>query len=358
MAYRETVLVTGAAGGIGTHLVKELLRSGFLVKATDLPTREFAIGGSRVRIVKGDLADRAFVRDLPLGVDHVIHAGAATDATRSWSYLETVNVEATRLLWERSAEVGVERFVFVSSGSVYKSQDRPIVEEDPQEPFGNYERSKFLAEKALIRGKHGGAKTRLVTLRPGWVIGPFATALMASVATIPPLYKHYLGFAIKMRGGPRSNMVHSLDVARAALHFLEKGEDGGIYNLANDDVLEFADYFNIACQEYGLTVIPGIPVHIPGSAWFRAFGPLATRPEPIHLLNRTGERLWERLRKRYDLVDALHPRMDLAAAHHAAGDLVLDTTKAREAGFETIFPDYRSAIRDVLERYQKVRWIP
>ncbi len=139
---------------------------------------------------------------------------------------------------------------------------------------------------------------------------------------------------------------------------LEKGEDGGIYNLANDDVLEFADYFNIACQEYGLTVIPGIPVHIPGSAWFRAFGPLATRPEPIHLLNRTGERLWERLRKRYDLVDALHPRMDLAAAHHAAGDLVLDTTKAREAGFETIFPDYRSAIRDVLERYQKVRWIP
>ncbi len=358
MNERTTVLVTGAAGGVGTHVVRELRRAGYLVRATDLPGREFAFGGSRVSIVEGDLLDRRFVRDLPQGASYVIHSAAVTDARLPRADIEAVNVDATKRLWSAAAAHGVSRFVYLSSGSIYHGSNDPLDESAPQEPFGNYERSKFLAEKALMRGKFAGDQLELIILRTAWVIGPFATALMASVATVPPLFKHYLGFAIKARGGPVSSMVHSLDVARAAIHFLTRGEDGGIYNIASDDRLAFADYFNIACSEYGLAVVPGLPLWIPSTGALSLLGRFGSRPEPVEFLNSVGATLWERLRKRYDLSDALRPRIDVAAFHHGTANLVLETTRARNAGFECLFPDYRSAIRDVLERYQKARWIP
>ena len=79
MADRETVLVTGAAGSVGIHLVRELLAAGYRVKATDRAGRSLPFGGSRVKIVPGDLTDRPFVHDLPFGVQHVINAGALVD---------------------------------------------------------------------------------------------------------------------------------------------------------------------------------------------------------------------------------------------------------------------------------------
>ncbi len=358
MVERTTVLVTGAAGGVGTHVVRQLLKAGYLVRATDLPQRDFAFAGSRVTIVPGNLTDRRFVKDLPRGAEYIIHAAAVTDARLPWPDIEAVNVDATRRLWDAATAHGISRFVYLSSGSIYRGSDELLDESAPQEPFGNYERSKLLAEKALLRGKFAGDPMELAILRTAWVIGPFATALMASVATVPPLFKHFLGFALKARGGPRSNMVHSLDVARAAIHFMTNGEDGGIYNIANDDQLVFADYFNIACREYGLAVIPGLPLWFPSTKALSLLGKLGTRPEPVEFLNSVGKTLWARLRKQHDLSGELRPSIDVAAVHHGATNLVLDTTRAKAAGFECLFPDYRSAIRDVLERYQKVRWIP
>lgn len=358
MVERTTVLVTGAAGGVGTHVVRELLRKGYLVRATDLPGRDFAFAGSRVSVVKGDLLDRRFVQGLTSNVRYVIHSAAVTDARLPRADVEAVNVDATRRLWSAAAAHGVTRFVYLSSGSIYRGSEEPLAESSPQEPFGNYERSKFLAEKALMRGKFAGDPLELTILRTAWVLGPFATALMASVATVPPLFKHFLGFAIKASGGPISSMVHSLDVARAAIHFLTHGEDEGIYNIACDDRLAFADYFNIACSEYGLTVVPGLPLWIPSTRALSLLGRLGNRPEPVEFLNSVGATLWARLRKRHGLIDALHPRIDVAAFHHGTANLVLDTTRAKNAGFECLFPDYRSAISDVLERYRKARWIP
>ncbi len=358
MSARERVLVTGAAGGVGTHVVQQLLRSGYLVRATDLSGRDFAYGGSRVHIYEGNLTDARFLDSIVRGVDAIIHTAAVTDAALPWEEMVAVNVEASSRLWEQASLHGIRRFVHISSGSLYRGQSGAISESTPQEPFGNYERSKFLAEKALLRGRFASQGPELVILRPAWVIGPYATALMASVATVPPLYKHFLGFAIRARGGPRSTMVHSLDLARATIHFLSHGEDGGIYNIANDDVLEFADYFNIACSEYGLAVLPGLPLRIPSARLIGLLGPLGGRSEPVHFLNTMGARLWQTLVKKHNLLGSLEPRIDMAAVHHGLADLVLDTTRSRETGFDCLFPDYRSAIRDVLERYQRVRWIP
>lgn len=358
MAYRETVLVTGAGGGVGTYLVRELLSAGYKVKATDLPGKPFAFGGSRVKEVRGDLTDRQFVEDLPYGVDHIIHAGAALDIGLPWEVLKAVNLDATVWLWEKAVECGIERFVFFSSASTYQGQDRPIVETDPQDPAGNYENSKFLAEKALLESKRNGAEPHLTMLRPALIIGPFSTALLAAVCVAPPILKHTLGFSPRLSGGPKTNAVHALDVARAALFVLKKGEDGEIYNVAHDDVLPFSEFFNVAAEEYGMTVLPFPTVFIPPKSIMQQILPIASRPELFTALNFGSGMLWKRLRKKFSLSDDLTPKIDKEMMGYAVRDSVFDAAKLSAAGFEYTFNTYRSAIRDVLDWYVKEKWIP
>ena len=358
MAYRETVLVTGAGGSVGIHLVKKLLEHGFRVKATDLPGKAFPFGGYRVKDVRGDLTDPGFVEDLPYGVDHVIHAGASVDLSRTWDDLYRVNVEATVRLWEKAVELGIERFVFFSSASIYRAQERLIQETDPLDPVGSYEKSKFLAERNLMRSKIGGAATHLVILRPALVLGPHATVLMANIATVPPLCKSYLGYGLQMYGGPRTNVVHSLDVALAAIHLLKNGEDSEAYNVANDEVVRFCDFFNVACQEYGLVLLPAPPVHFPPTRIARRIAPILERPEPHFLFNRIGASLWNRLKRQHSLRGDLRPRLDREVLLYATRNSMLDSTKLKGTGFEFRFPDFRSVIRDTIEWYRTEQWIP
>jgi nucleoside-diphosphate-sugar epimerase len=358
MAGKETVLVTGAGGCVGSKLVQELVAAGYRVKATDIPGRPFGFGGSRIKEVRGDLSDPEFVDGLPMGTDFVIHAGASVDISKPWDYLKTVNLDATTRLWERCVEAGIERFVFFSSASIYAGQDRPIREEDPQDPAGPYEKSKFLAEKVLLRGKLGGAATRLVILRPALIIGPFGTALMATIATLPPLLKSYLGFAPKAVGGPLTNVVHSLDVARAAVHLLEHGRDGEAYNVANDDILPFSQFFNVACEESGVPQLPIPAFPFPPKKLVATVAPAVARPEVFWALNKAAGGLWSRIAARQSLSGPLAPHFDPGAISYAARDAAFDATKLKETGFECRFPDYRSAIRDVISWYRENHWLP
>lgn len=358
MVKRKTVLVTGAGGCVGGHLVRLLLEAGYRVRATDLPGREFAFGGSRVEIVEGDLTDRGFAAGLVSQVHYVIHAGAELDGNLSWPHVKAVNVDATRDLWEHGAAARVERFVYFSTASLYQGGRSPLTEEAPFEPRGNYERSKYLAEKALLRYKFAGAGMELVILRPALVLGPFASSFMAGMVTVPPLCRHYLGFAPRLRGGAVSNAVHALDLARAAVHLLDTGQDGQAYNVANDDPQKLSNYFNIACRAYGMPVLPlpMIPLSLGGVS--RLVRQSGTAPIPFWLLNSAGEGLWERVVRRHGLKNRLRPRLDISSSGHLLRDMVLDTTRLAKTGFEACFPDYRSAITDVLEWYHRERWIP
>lgn len=143
------ILVTGAAGFIGSHLVERLLASGHDVVGLDsfdsylydAETKErnaaLLVGKPRFALVRGDIVDRALVAELCRGKDLVVHLAALAGVRPSIQdpprYART-NVEGTVSVLEGCRTGGVSRLVFASSSSVYGARDlatAAFCEDDP-----------------------------------------------------------------------------------------------------------------------------------------------------------------------------------------------------------------------------------
>jgi UDP-glucose 4-epimerase len=139
------VLVTGAAGFIGSHVADECLRLGMEVVATDDLS-----GGFRENVpdaaewVEGDIRDADFVESLWHSgeYDYVYHVAAyaaegLSHFIRAYNY--RTNLEATMLLVNQSVLHDVKRFVFTSSIAVYGAEQTPMSEDmipRPEDPYG------------------------------------------------------------------------------------------------------------------------------------------------------------------------------------------------------------------------------
>lgn len=141
----KTVLLTGAAGGVGTRLrgllrgvYSELLLSD-LVAPGDLAPAE--------RFVAADLADMAAVERMLAGVDGVIHLGAVS-IERPWDEILPANIVGTYNLFEAARRKGVKRVVFASSNHVvgFYRRTRRIGTYVPVRPDSRYGVSKAYGE--------------------------------------------------------------------------------------------------------------------------------------------------------------------------------------------------------------------
>jgi nucleoside-diphosphate-sugar epimerase len=164
------VLVTGAAGFIGRHLVRRLADEGYRVRAVDVhPARGGADG---VEWVGADIRDAARLRELLEGVDTVFHlASVHLEVHAGEAHFEQVNVAAAAGLAALCAEAGVRRLVHTSSVGIFGHVQRPPAGEDaPTRPETSYERTKLAGERAVIeRARQLGLD--VVVLRPAWVFG-------------------------------------------------------------------------------------------------------------------------------------------------------------------------------------------
>lgn len=171
----QSVLVTGAGGFIGSHLVEDQLARGRRVVAADvnlsgLPSLD---AGDRLLRAEVDLRSSEDMRRLLSGVDCVFHLAAAhLDVLRGPSYFREVNVEATARLATMASQQGARRFVHCSSVAVYGPlADWPADEDSPCNPDIAYEQSKLEGEE-VIREVAGKTGLRTVIIRPAWVFGP------------------------------------------------------------------------------------------------------------------------------------------------------------------------------------------
>jgi UDP-glucose 4-epimerase len=175
----DTVLVTGGAGYVGSHIVVELARAGYAPVVLDsfanstpaiLPRLE-ALAGRPVPSIAADVRDiaalRAAFHDHPINA--VIHCAGlkavAESEERPLAYYD-VNVGGALALAEVMGEAGVATFVFSSSATVYgQPESLPVTEDAPLRPHNVYGRTKRIVEDFLRDLARANPNWRIAVLR-------------------------------------------------------------------------------------------------------------------------------------------------------------------------------------------------
>jgi nucleoside-diphosphate-sugar epimerase len=179
------ILVTGATGFIGTHVVEHFADRGEEVVALRRRQDSLAIEGARMATVP-DLLDRMSLRKALDGVQTVIHLAGRVHARKEGrddpdSECRRVNVEGTRALLEESIESGIQHFLFVSSVKAAATESRTIVDETtPPMPGDAYGASKLEAER-LVRVLARRESLHAPVLRLPLVYGPGMKSNMLSL---------------------------------------------------------------------------------------------------------------------------------------------------------------------------------
>ena len=242
---KATVLVTGGAGFIGSHLVDRLVSGGYGVRVLDnLSTGKFDniaghLGSGMVDFVKGDVRDDELVAKSVQGVDVVFHLAAVTGVPFSVLNPELtadVNVWGTLNLLVSSVREKVARFVFVSSGAVYGEPQRlPVKESDATGPISPFADSKVAAEGFCL-GLHARRFLKSVVFRLFNVYGPRESA-NGCCGVITKFFDHSrkgLPLTIYGDGLQTRDFVHVYDVVDAMAMVLDdRGVDGQVLNIGS-----------------------------------------------------------------------------------------------------------------------------
>ena len=172
------ILITGATGFIGTHLVSRLLNESFELSVfvrdrekLDPYIRE------KVRVFTGDILDEEKIRTIPADIDTVVHLAACFRDNimkkNDNDMVYRVNVEGTRNIVEILSRGKLKHFIFSSSISVYDGLETTerIDETTEPRPDNVYGRSKLEAEK-IVREAADRKGFKTTVLRPPFVYGP------------------------------------------------------------------------------------------------------------------------------------------------------------------------------------------
>lgn len=177
------ILVTGASGFIGSHLVERCLAAGLAVRGLVRRRHTAAFLSSLgAEIVEGDLLDPTSLSRAVAGCDAVLHAAAWTGGsgpTRQVAW--DTNVTATGHLLRAAEDHGVRHFVYFSSVAVYGVNPSPLVDESaPTLPTGQLYPDTKIAAEALVRtAQQEGLPTTII--RPACTYGPRGTAWTINV---------------------------------------------------------------------------------------------------------------------------------------------------------------------------------
>jgi len=181
------VLVTGAGGFIGSHLVERLVELGAhcraMVRYNSAGSRGWLDGvanpGGRLEVVAGDVCDRDSVAGAVRGIDVVFHLAALIGIPYSYqapaSYVRT-NIEGTLNVLECARELGVERVVHTSTSEVYgTARYVPIDEAHPLQPQSPYSATKIGADQLALSFERS-FRLPVVIIRPFNTYGPRQSA--------------------------------------------------------------------------------------------------------------------------------------------------------------------------------------
>lgn len=260
------ILLTGASGLLGQHVLQSLTNEGHQVVATyrnQLPKFFTSFREDLVQWVPCDICDITSLLPIMEHFDVVIHAAAMVSYdSRDEDALMLNNIEGTANVVNACLHAGISKLIFISSiasigkaGSGHASDE--LTPYDEKEQSSNYGRSKFLAEMEVWRGQAEGLN--VLILNPGIILGEGDEKRSSS-----NLFKIVAGgFPFYTQGS--TAWVDVKDITRVIISFLNRAEGWNERYILISENRAFKDVFTQMATEMGVK-----PPHIFAGPWFTA----------------------------------------------------------------------------------------
>ena len=235
----ELYIVTGAAGFLGSTIVRQLVEKNKRVRAFVLPNdKSVEYLPSNIEIVKGDLLDidslENLFKDSNKYITYVMHIASIVTVDPEYSQLVMdVNVKGTKNIIDMSIKYNIKRLLYCSStGAIPELKKGKISETDSfdeNKVLGCYSKSKALATKLVLSYKD---LLDVVVVHPSGILGPNDYAKGETTRVLIDIING------KMKAGINGsfNLCDVRDLANGAILALKNGKRGECYILANDMV--------------------------------------------------------------------------------------------------------------------------
>jgi nucleoside-diphosphate-sugar epimerase len=257
----KTIFITGAPGFIGSHLIRELAKEDYRVKAlTRVGSNLRFIYGYDIETVEGDIRNQEEVEKTMKGCDAVVHLAAfARDWGRKKDFYD-INVGGTKNILKAVEKNKIEFLIHLSTNAVLGEEDypEPKAEDSPykarypyflsniwESDMNHYRCSKMQAEKEAISfcRKKG---INLTVLRPVWVYGP------REFHSGPYYFCKYVSGNMRLLPGCRTNKFHVIyvkDLVRIIAKVLKSPPEGiNIYNIGSQYVSTMDEFWRLFCK--------------------------------------------------------------------------------------------------------------
>jgi len=258
------VLMTGATGLLGGHLLQALQQRGEQIRALVLPSEPAEkLVAQGVEVIRGDVTDASTLAPAVKDRELIIHLAGMMGVERPLADYRLVNVTGSENLYRAAQQGGVRRFVHTSSHTVYGlGYGRFLTEKDALRPDPDpYSITKAEGDR-LIRRLMLNSGMETVILRPGTFFGPGDRLHFGRIAQ---RIKNGKGVIIG-RGDNALPFCYVTDVVQgfllAAYH--EKAP-GNVYNISNDNPFTQQELFNAVADDVGgqrpTRHLPYVPLH-------------------------------------------------------------------------------------------------
>ena len=259
----ERVLVTGATGFIGSHLVDELLWKGYEVAALVRESSDLRwLRGKRVEYLSGDLLGEGKLPSLK-GFTHIFHLGERNKAVRRGDFYRAKQEGTERLIAAARRIRGLKRFVYLSSQATAGPSfpEMGHTEEDPPCPVSPYGESKLHGEKAVLRCRD---KFHVTILRPCAVYGPRDAYMVEVFKTISKGHIPLLG-----KEPIFLSFCYIEDLVQALLLSIQrKHPSGEVFFIADGEKYSLDSFADVVSSALKVKLRK---IHIPlWAAWFYA----------------------------------------------------------------------------------------
>ena len=246
----KRVLVTGGAGFIGSHLVRQFAGRAEVTVLDDLRSGYARnLDGVPCRFLRGSILDAAALREAMDGAEEVYHLAAMVSVPESVAKpaeCAELNTEGTRRVLAAALAAGARKVVLASSAAIYGDNPTvPKLENMPPEPKSPYAETKLAGERLLeeYRATHGLGTT---SLRFFNVFGPRQDPRSAYAAAVPIFIAKALRdepIGIHGDGGQTRDFVHVTDIVGALAYAGSSQDMAGTYNVGygrSQSILELA----------------------------------------------------------------------------------------------------------------------